>query len=371
MRGYSMDFYILDRSFNRISVIDSYETYIWTKRYYMCGDFELHIPAKSSLFEVLDLGYYVTRPGDKTVMIIESLKLDTNSEQGDYITVSGRSFESILERRILTQTFVYSAVEEGVYAWEVVHYLIYNNIVNPTDEYRKIDIIDQNDSEAPETEDMILSSEEVTFENGKNILECVSQVCQQYGIGIKAQWNEKYGTEARFTLCIYGGKDRSRITADGPRVEFSPQNDNFGESSYILNGEKVKNAVKFRIGSDSYYSPLWTPGQNAPSGLDRREVLVSIDDIDLSSIKSISQTMKERAMSELAANYSTVTAFDGTVTESGTYIYGEDYELGDIVKVVNEYDISARARITEIIDSGDAYGTSLIPTFEYQERGAE
>lgn len=366
-----MDFYILDRSFNRIAVIDSYEAYIWTKRYYMYGDFELHIPAKSSLFEVLDLEYYVVRPGDKTVMIIESLKLDTNSEQGDYITVSGRSFESILERRILTRTFVYSAEKEGIYAWEVVHHLIYSNVVNPDEECRKIDIIDQNDSEAPETEDMILSSDEVIFENGKNILDCVTQVCQQYGIGIKAQWNGKYGSEARFTLWIYGGKDRSRITADGPRVEFSPQNDNFGESSYILSGEKVKNAVKFRIGNDSYYSPLWTAGQNAPSGLDRREVLVSIDDIDLSGIKSISGTLKERALSELAANYSTETAFEGTVIESGTYIYGEDYELGDIVKVTNEYGISARARITEIIESGDAYGTSLIPTFEYEKRGAE
>lgn len=366
-----MDFYILDRSFNRIAVIDSYEAYIWTKRYYMCGDFELHIPAKSSLFEVLDLGYYVTRPGDKTVMIIESLKLETNSEQGDYIIVRGRSFESILERRILTKTFVYSAAKEGIYAWEVVHNLIYNNIVNPADECRKIDIIEQNDSEAPETEDMILSSDEVTFENGKNILNCVTQVCQQYEIGIKAQWNGKYGGEARFTLCIYGGKDRSRITADGPRVEFSPQNDNFGESSYILNGEKVKNAVKFRIGNDSYYSPLWKPEHGAPSGLDRREVLVSIDDIDLTGIKSISQTMKERALSELASNYSTETAFEGTIIESNTYLYGEDYELGDIVKVINEYNISARARITEIIESGDAYGTSLIPTFEYQKRGAE
>ena len=45
------------------------------------------------------------------------------------------------------------------------------------------------------------------------------------------------------------------------------------------------------------------------------------------------------------------------------YIVDEDFFLGDIVQIENEYGIQAQPRIIEIIESEDENGISVIPTF--------
>lgn len=45
----------------------------------------------------------------------------------------------------------------------------------------------------------------------------------------------------------------------------------------------------------------------------------------------------------------------------------EDYFLGDVVQVINEYGISAAPRIVEIIESEDENGKSTVPTFSTWE----
>jgi hypothetical protein len=59
-------------------------------------------------------------------------------------------------------------------------------------------------------------------------------------------------------------------------------------------------------------------------------------------------------------------SFEGDVDTVASYAYKVDYNLGDIVKVINEYGIEAEARITEIMESDDAdNGFSVEPKFEY------
>jgi hypothetical protein len=54
--------------------------------------------------------------------------------------------------------------------------------------------------------------------------------------------------------------------------------------------------------------------------------------------------------------------FSGQVIENGLYKYGEDYELGDIVQVENEYGIKGKARITEVTMVDDETGSRIYPT---------
>ena len=95
-----MDLYILDSSLNEIAVIDNYTSLIWTRRYYSPGDFELYIAADKSLFEYLKIGSFIKREDDNSVMVIETIQIKTDVENGDYFTITGRSLESIIERRI-------------------------------------------------------------------------------------------------------------------------------------------------------------------------------------------------------------------------------------------------------------------------------
>lgn len=59
--------------------------------------------------------------------------------------------------------------------------------------------------------------------------------------------------------------------------------------------------------------------------------------------------------------------FEGSVIPNVTFVYKQDYFLGDIVTVENSYGISASARITEIVEVMDDSGYKMEPKFEYQE----
>lgn len=68
---------------------------------------------------------------------------------------------------------------------------------------------------------------------------------------------------------------------------------------------------------------------------------------------------------EKMAEYGAVTTFEGTIEPNTTFIYKQDYFLGDLVKVKNEYGISVSARIVEVIEVNDENGYSIEPKFEY------
>lgn len=61
------------------------------------------------------------------------------------------------------------------------------------------------------------------------------------------------------------------------------------------------------------------------------------------------------------------TSFDGNIEASVTFKYNEDYYLGDLVLVENEYGIRSKARIIETIETFDENGYSLEPKFEFKE----
>lgn len=70
---------------------------------------------------------------------------------------------------------------------------------------------------------------------------------------------------------------------------------------------------------------------------------------------------------EKLAEYGTAVSFEGSVEPSTTFEYKKDYWLGDLVTVENEYGISVKARIIEIIEVCDDNGYSIEPKFEYLE----
>ena len=84
------------------------------------------------------------------------------------------------------------------------------------------------------------------------------------------------------------------------------------------------------------------------------------DDVYMSSLKN---TGNERL-----SKYTSVTSFSGEVITSMGYKYKEDYNLGDIVNIVNEFGVSINARITEVIESQDDNGYTIEPTFKNIEQ---
>lgn len=68
---------------------------------------------------------------------------------------------------------------------------------------------------------------------------------------------------------------------------------------------------------------------------------------------------------EKLAEYGEKVSFEGSIIPDVTFVYKQDYFLGDIVSVENEYGIQANARIIEIVEVNDENGYSVEPKFEY------
>ena len=92
---------VLDTDFKAIAVIDLYESFIWTDRYCKYGDFEIYMAMSVEYLEYLKQDYYLINRNSEHVMIIEKIRISSDIEDGGHITVTGRSLESILDRRII------------------------------------------------------------------------------------------------------------------------------------------------------------------------------------------------------------------------------------------------------------------------------
>ena len=72
--------------------------------------------------------------------------------------------------------------------------------------------------------------------------------------------------------------------------------------------------------------------------------------------------LKEKGTQELNKQKYTKT-FEGTAEITKSFSYPEDYDIGDIVEIVNEWDISSSVLISEVVLSVGTDGISVVPTF--------
>ena len=117
-----------------LSVLDTFESLIWTERYSAYGDFEVYTSINDSVLEILKDDYYLWLKESDQTMIVEDRKIESDAENGNHFTVTGRSLESILERRIIwKQTILSGNFQNGIKK------LLDENIINPSDASRKVE----------------------------------------------------------------------------------------------------------------------------------------------------------------------------------------------------------------------------------------
>lgn len=338
-----MELYLLNQSRIPIAVIDNYKSLIWTKRYYNYGDFELYIPADRTLIEQFKHDCFLTREDDTSVMLIEKLKIETDSENGNFLIISGRSLESILTRRVVVPQIIIPDSEPV----QAIKMLIENNTVNSSVPNREIPGLCIDDS-------LMLGTTLTKQVTGDNLFDAVSAICKNFGIGIKAELS---GNEIKFSF--YKGREVN--------VVFSHEFDNLISSSYefdYTNFADFAFAAGEGEGSERKITAL---ARGLPSGLSRREIFVDARDIS-SNEGEISQADYYRQLiipaKESLDEHNVAELFDSEVAPDITYHYKTDYNLGDIVTVKNEYGISFKPRIAEIIESWDEDGYKVVPKFE-------
>lgn len=350
-----MDVTILDTNLDAVSIVDTYESFIWTDRYYKSGDFELYTVMSDGLLDYIKQDYYLQNRDSEHVMIIEKIKISSDVEEGNHVTITGRSLESILDRRIVWgQKTLSGNLQNGIKT------LLTECIISPSDSNRKIpNFIFE--ASADETITSLTIDAQYT---GDNLYDVIQKICEERNIGFKITLNDK----KQFVFSLYAGTDRSYDQTDVPYVIFSPNFENIINSNYIESKSSLKNITL--VGGEGEGSARKYTTVGSGSGLNRRELFTDARDISSDVGDGIVLTdseytaqLQQRGKEKLSENID-VTSFEGQVETTIMFKYGESFFNGDVVQIENEYGHETKARILEIIMSENEEGTSVYPTFK-------
>ena len=344
-------YYLLDKQLNILCPIEAYQSMIWTTRYYEAGDFELYVPATQQMLDTIRTDYFIVRDDDFTqAMIIQNITVLTDIEQGNYMTITGKSLKNILSRRIIWhQTTVNGKVET------CIRRLVDDNAVNPHEPLRKISRLVL----GPE----IGLTETIKAQfTGDNLETAIQDICKNYKIGYDILLDLE---NKQFIFILYKGSDRSYNQSQNPHIIFSNDFENLLRTNYASGLENYKNAVLIAGEGEGINRRTATIG--ATEDLDRYEAFVDARDVssndgELSEGEYI-YALVEKGY-EFLSNNNKTESIDGEVETEHTYKVNQDYFLGDIVEVINEYGIIMTPRIVEIIESDDETGHYTIPTFK-------
>lgn len=375
-----MDLIITDTSFNTIAVIDEYESLLWTDRYNKAGDFELYLSAHSPYMAFLQKDNYCFIEDSEYVMIIEGIEIRTDSEAGDRAVITGRSLESILDRRIVWSqtTFTNKSLRH------IVNKLITKNVINTGSNDRNIPNFRLGSSFTTKDNPIIddstnedISDIDVQY-TGDNVYSVITEICDAFNVGFKITLedveNEGVILKNQFVFELYTGADRTYDQSDNPYVMFSHRFDNIINSDYLESNKTLKNVTLILGEGEGKNRKKQTyPASNAPSGLTRREFFTDARDISSEytdeegvehtlTTNQYNKALRQRGKEKLTENRMTK-AFDGEVESTVLFKYGRDFFMGDIIQIENDFGIAGKARITEYIRSQDKNGISLYPTF--------
>lgn len=92
---------VLDESMIIQHICEDYKSVVWTERFHGFGDFKLVVPGTLENLRTYQLDYYLYTKGTNKLMIIEQAELNTEYGKESLLTISGRSLESILDRRVM------------------------------------------------------------------------------------------------------------------------------------------------------------------------------------------------------------------------------------------------------------------------------
>lgn len=393
-----MQIYILDRNRQIVGVVDESESVLWQKKYNDVGMSEIYIPCSETYLDLLQRGNYLYRYDDDMTCKIESVEITTDAENGDYIIATAKDICTILSGRIIRWQIVYSGTVAGF-----VEKLLNDNIINPAQAQRRIPRFEIDKSNFSQ---LTAKIEVSAFTD--DLLQVIVTACKAANYGFRLSYNIE---DDKYIFKLYKGADKA--TGQGAEyIEFSPQFANILSSNYKTDESNFKNVVYVGYEDEAEQMHLLSmfSGDTEPQGEERREIFVdgsgTSRDITLDELRQIFPSVsksgntyyatidgKQKAVAtsegegeeeeititdytylllirsigqNALAEHTKTQTFTGDVDTLDTYEYRVDYNLGDIVKIINEYGIEAEAQITEIMESDDTEnGYQIEPKFEY------
>jgi hypothetical protein len=372
-----MEPYTLTRNFLRKDVIDTYDSIIWTERYYGDSEVEIVVPPTTEMIQKLPVGTFLSIDTSDEVMILETMTIEKGK-----LKIKGQSLLPWMDNRFVRT----SALHEDQYWYienmppgQVLWTILYNmccqgspylngtipiNIPNP----ERL-VIPGLGLSAYDASDNIVK---VGIPFGP-VYKAMKDIAETYEVGMQILLESADDTSYFLGFRSYKGLNRTSSQTENPIVRFSPQMDSFTDIKELQSIEKLKTIVySFASGlKPNEGEPVLTtvPGISSLTGeytgFDLRALMIFPSDITTDAVggsqQKVVEMLNSRSLDELTQN-KFVKTVDGEIVPESQFKYGVHYHLGDIIEVEGNSGMVQNCRITEYIQSRDSSGEKAYPT---------
>ena len=348
------------------AVCDSFSSLLWDIEYYKCGAFEVYIAASPRNIEIFQTGRIVGRDDDKEHFgLIESVELETNSEDGDYLIIKGRFLMCLLERRIIYPTLNFTS--QTSYGTIIQKAVENNALLNGNRLIPGLKLGEIQGACWSQTTKLQVSYE--------NLMEWIYTICEKIGGTANIRLSKIAEEQYEMIFDLFQGADRSILQEENPHIVFSDSYNNllsftcFTDTSVKKNFAYVlgKGEGQQRKRTTFYYG-------DEPEQLNRYEVYVDAKNIsdeeqENGKTKPISdaeyiELLREKGNQNIIP---TKTKSESQIAVQSTqFQYGVDYFVGDFVTVEHHrFGIRQnKIQLVGMIESFDRNGRNLTPTFK-------
>lgn len=359
------EWYTLNDSLQRDQVIEGFESFIWAERYSSWGDFQVVTKSTYPNRQLLTTGTLIAMKNSRRVMITDTVVDETAEDGTRNLTVTGKSLESLLDDRVampaVTDTTTTPAWVVTDTPGNVARYMFQQicvaGVLNAGDTipfYHSGALLPAGN--IPEESSLItVSAPPDTLYN------TIKKICDTYFLGFRIIKN---GDAGELYFEVYTGSDKTSGQLSLKPVIFAPDMDNLENGTLLTSTAPVKTVAYVYAQNGSRV--VYAVGANIDAdGTDRRVLLINSSNTLDAGIE-LDDALEAEAQIALA-NQRLVYAFDGELPQDIPYVYGVDYDLGDLVEERNGDGYGNQMIVTEQIFSSDKTGHRSYPTLSVKQ----
>lgn len=368
-----MELYVFNRDLELKGILDTFTSLRWIRRYHKTGEFELHCALDSNTLNLLKRDNIIYKKDDIEAGYIETRQLKIGTDGREYLEVRGKFLTNYLDRRISWDRVKFSGKTENL-----MQKLVYDNCINPSNPNRKIP-------------NLILGNtkgfiEDIKYANSfGNVLEQLENISNTSNLGYRNILDIK---TKKIIFDIYKGVDRTINNGTIAPCIFSRDFENILEQEYMDSLNNYRNTTLI-AGAGEGKDRKITYIENG-KGLDRYELYVDARDITDKEEKKkiVTETDEEGNITEheeteeveipwerykpllvqrgneKLSECKEIQTFDSKINTNGNNVYKKDFDLGDIVTVVDKnWGIRIDTRITEIEEVYEEKGLEVNVVF--------
>lgn len=344
----NMPIRIIDSSFNLLGEIDDYESLQFTRRFYGVGEFELHININKNNTDVLQEDNLIILGTDtKKVGVIRhrEIKVEEQGLASEELLIRGYTLKGVVNRRITIPVVGegYDKIKDN--AETVIKHYVDVNCVNPVDIKRKIPQLDI----SSDLKKGPIIQWQSRYKQVDTELEDIS-IYSELGWDIYLDFSNM-----KWVFDVIEGRNVTASQDILPPVIFSVDFDNIKGQSFVDSAISYKNAGY--VGGQGEEEDRAVIQVGEYEGLERIETFIDARDVeDIAELP----TRGEQKLAEL----NKVQSFESQIIDFGSFIYGQDWDLGDIVTVQNrKWGVTLDSRIVEVKEIYEVRGFQLEAIF--------